>query len=184
MSSPPHTSEHIEVILPGHVRLILVCQPQFYLEIPLNIICSLCLKPRKYLVFLGWCILGVEGGLAERHGSEQMELNGALDDRGLYYYVTPEDTGKRSMRHCCPVCTKLTIALLNEDLSQAVDLEVIKQRSNIPSETTGSRSNFRSDLLIRDACCVFTGSHEQFGSGMHIIPYRRGSEVCSTASLC
>jgi len=45
-------------------------------------------------------------------------------------------------------------SLSNGDLSQAVDLEVIKQRSNVPSETTGTRDNFRSDLLIRDACCV------------------------------
>lgn len=68
--------------------------PLFYLEIPLNIICSLCLKPQKHLVFLGWCILGVEGGLAESHNSEQMEPDGALNDKGLYYYVAREGTGK------------------------------------------------------------------------------------------
>ena len=42
---------------------------------------------------------------------------------------------------------KLRIALSNKDLSQAVDLEVIKEWLNIPSETTSSCNNFRSDLL-------------------------------------
>lgn len=75
------------------------------------------------------------------------------------------------------------MSLLNKDLSLAVDMEVIKQRSNVSSETTESRSDFRNQLLIRDGRCVFTGSPERYGSGMHIIPYRRGSEVCSKVLL-
>jgi hypothetical protein len=42
-------------------------------------------------LFLGWCIIGVEGRLAECHDSEQIELNGALNDKGLYYYVIRKD---------------------------------------------------------------------------------------------
>ncbi|KAF9519465.1 hypothetical protein BS47DRAFT_1358081 [Hydnum rufescens UP504] len=42
---------------PGYVRLILALDPCFYLEIPLTEIDALCLSPRKYLVFLAWCIL-------------------------------------------------------------------------------------------------------------------------------
>ena len=94
MSNPSPRSEPVEDVPSGHVRLVLVQDPLFYLEIPLNIICALCLKPRKYLIFLGWSILGVEGGLAEHHSSKQMGLEGALNDKGLYHYVTPEDTGK------------------------------------------------------------------------------------------
>jgi hypothetical protein len=51
----------------GCVRLFLIYKEEdlpFYLQIPLNVITSVCLKPRKYLVFLGWCILGIEGDLA------------------------------------------------------------------------------------------------------------------------
>jgi len=73
----------------GHVALILlqVGASSFYLQIPLNIIDSLCLKPRKYLLFLGWCILGVEGVLArKRHGNE-IPLNGNLINQGIYHYV-------------------------------------------------------------------------------------------------
>lgn len=32
----------------------------FYLEIPLGVVNTLCLTPRKYLLYLGWCILGVD----------------------------------------------------------------------------------------------------------------------------
>lgn len=90
MATTPPDYEPIEAVPSGHVRLVL--ELRFYLEIPLDIICSLCLKPRKYLVFLGWCILGVEGRLAERPDSEQIELEGDLDDTGIYYYVKHDDT--------------------------------------------------------------------------------------------
>jgi hypothetical protein len=59
----------------------------FYLQIPLNIIDSLCLKPRKYLVFLGWCILGVRGQLALEDGGDGIPTDGSLEDQGIYYYV-------------------------------------------------------------------------------------------------
>jgi len=71
----------------GHVALIILQggASSFYLQIPLNIIDSLCLKPRKYLLFLGWCILGVEGVLAH-HGNE-IPLDGNLINQGIYHYV-------------------------------------------------------------------------------------------------
>ena len=78
MSNPPPD---------GHIRLILVPDSHFYLEVPPNIIRSLC------LVYLGWCIEGARG-LAEHHGGERMSLDDALDDHGLYYNVTNGHTGK------------------------------------------------------------------------------------------
>jgi hypothetical protein len=38
-----------------------------------------------------------------------------------------------------------------------VDIEVIKARTGVPSETTGTCDGFRNKLLQRDICCVFTG---------------------------
>jgi hypothetical protein len=35
--------------------------PTLYLEIPLIHLASLCERPRKYLRYPGWCIMGVEG---------------------------------------------------------------------------------------------------------------------------
>jgi hypothetical protein len=74
----------------------------------------------------------------------------------------------------------MTCILSNEDLAHAIDLEVIKERTHVASETTKTREDFRRRLLLRDPCCVWTGVSSEFGAGMHIIPHRRGSEVRST----
>ncbi|KAJ7593546.1 hypothetical protein C8J56DRAFT_1024135 [Mycena floridula] len=139
---------------PGFVHLILVERPtgSLYLEIPINIILLLCLFPRKYLRFLGWCILGVVGDLVDEQG-EELDLDGNLVDQGVYKYRAPD---------------AITLA-------QAVDLEVIKQRTNVPSETTNSREDFRRKLIERDGpFCVWTGI-DRATIGMHIIPFRRGT---------
>jgi len=118
----------------------------------LDVIRSLCSKPRKYLVFLGWCILGVEGVLTL--DDDEIETDGDLNDEGIYYYATAGVI----------------------DLSHAVDPEVIKLRTNTPSESTSTRNDFRKNVLDRDVCCVWTGTSPVIGAGMHIIPYQRGSE--------
>ena len=54
-----------------HVRVCLLLIPEksnnengkeewFYLDIPIDIIKTLCLKPRKYLLYHAWCILGLD----------------------------------------------------------------------------------------------------------------------------
>ena len=68
----------------GHVWLILLHEKpsNFYLQIPVDIIRFLCLKPRKYLLFLGWCILGVEGTLALEYNADAIATNEDLDEGG------------------------------------------------------------------------------------------------------
>jgi hypothetical protein len=45
-------------------------------------------ETRKYLVFLGWCILGVQGQLALEDGGDGIPTNGlSLENQGIYYYV-------------------------------------------------------------------------------------------------
>jgi len=63
-----------------------------------------------------------------------------------------------------------------------VDIEVVKARTAVPSETTGTRQGFRTQLIDRDVCCVFTGLEARAGEGLHIIPFKRGSEVRSRLS--
>ena len=141
---------------PGFIHLILLSQENpFYLEIPTAIVATVCLSPRKYLRYLGWCVLGVIGVLNDEQGNE-IVLDGELVDQGVYQYVVPDQN----------------------ILAHAVDLEVIKQRSQVPSEseTTQTYEDFRTRLLERDGCCVWTGWK---GMGMYIIPYRRGDEACS-----
>jgi len=60
-------------------------------------------------------------------------------------------------------------------LSHAVDLEVIKLRSQVQTET-GTRNRFRQELVTRDgAQCVWTGLPP--GVGIHIIPWSKGDEA-------
>ena len=83
----------------GHVGLVLLedndDSSKFYLQIPLDAINSLCLNPVKYLLFLGWCIFGVEGRLTLGSGGQDTEElnsddNPELEDKRIYYYVTDE----------------------------------------------------------------------------------------------
>jgi hypothetical protein len=64
MSSPSHAEFSTISVPEGHIALVLLREENplrsFYLEIPSEVIMSSCLKPRKYLVFLGWCIFGDE----------------------------------------------------------------------------------------------------------------------------
>jgi hypothetical protein len=103
----------------------------------------------------------------------------------------PENDGKApspaSSRHsqCCPECRRKDdyFSLSNEYLRQAVDLEVIKERSNVPclrKPRISTRNKFHTNLFNRDVLCVFARSNEGTGTGMHIIPYKRGSGMCST----
>ncbi|KAF8710165.1 hypothetical protein AX14_013339 [Amanita brunnescens Koide BX004] len=138
-----------------HVGLVLLQNGNsfFYLEIPLDTTNSLCLRPLKYLHFLGWCILGVEGVLAFQAGGDGIGDNGDLTNRRIYHYVPTEEL----------------------DFTRIVDLEVIKLRTNVPSETTQTRDDFRRRLLRRDARYVWTGTEPDYGGvGLYIIPYKRG----------
>lgn len=74
--------------------------------------------------------------------------------------------------------------LFNKDLSMAVDPEVIQQRTNVPSETMGTRDDFRARLLERDIGCVWTGIGSGYGTGMHIIPFKQGSAVGAIFFFC
>jgi hypothetical protein len=150
----------------GHVHLVLFEQQPdlFYLEIPLRVIKVVCRHPPKYLRYLGWCVLGVEGSLQDGQG-RQVNLNRGLVDRGVYRYRLP-------FTFLCDSEADDT----SDVLSHAVDLEVIKLRSQEPSESVRTRENFRQELATRDGeQCVWTGLPP--GVGMHIIPWSKGDEA-------
>ncbi|KAI9572192.1 hypothetical protein HD554DRAFT_2311642 [Boletus coccyginus] len=139
----------------NHVHLVLLQRQSdpFYLEIPLSVITDVCCHPPKYLCYLGWCVLGVEGSLQDEAGNH-VNLNGDLVDQSIYYYRLP-------------VAEQYV-------LSRAVDLEVIKLRSQVPSQTSRTQGSFRQELATRDGeFCVWTGLP---GVGMHIIPWSKGDE--------
>jgi hypothetical protein len=99
MSSPSNESSVPE----GHVALVLLREgdSDFHLQIPLDIISSLCLTPRKYLLFLAWCILGVEGVLALEHGGDEIDTDGDLEEQEVYHYVPVAGLGTFLSCHAC-----------------------------------------------------------------------------------
>jgi hypothetical protein len=65
-----------------------------YLDVPVDVAASLCLYPVKYLRFLAYCILGVDGAIA----TEDFEGEEIPDDEHLnadvYYFVREGGGGK------------------------------------------------------------------------------------------
>jgi hypothetical protein len=115
--SPSHSDSGGTFTVPEcHVALVLLQEgdSSFYLQIPLDIIRSLCLKPRKYLLFLAWCILGNEGVLALEHDGGGIDTNGDLGDQGIYYYVPVKALGSFLSRcYCCHACKQYTYGMLS-----------------------------------------------------------------------
>ena len=145
----------------GFVQLILTpetLEDPFYLEIPTDIVITFCLYPLKYLRYIGWAVLGTMGELLGGNGNI-VDLDDELVDQGVYQYKIP--TG--------------------DSLESAVDLEVIKPRTQTASATSRTRENFRTLLLDRDLFCLWTG--DEYGVGMHIIPFGRGSDVSPSLGL-
>jgi hypothetical protein len=73
----------------------------FYLEIPVAIINSFCLRR-----FLGWCILGNTGKLSLVRGGEEIDdPDGGVEDREVYYYIMNNSYGVfRSLCHRHHLC--------------------------------------------------------------------------------
>jgi len=57
------------------------------LDIPLNSIDSLCLAPRKYLLYLGWCIFLALGLAGEDGIFHPIDDDGELEGGGIYHLI-------------------------------------------------------------------------------------------------
>lgn len=97
MSQRPSPSDGVS--LAGHIRLSLYTSTanddshtadthSVYLEIPIQTIQSLCHHPRKYLRYLGWCVLGVDGYISLHLNGSALLEEGSLEEQTTYYYRT------------------------------------------------------------------------------------------------
>ncbi|TFK53010.1 hypothetical protein OE88DRAFT_1724742 [Heliocybe sulcata] len=122
-----------------------------YLYIPIDIITRLCLRPIKYLKYLGWAILDLEGVI--HSGGEVVEDDAQLIPGGSYVYVV-------------------------EDLASATPVNVKVANKRTESQTrTSPREAFRTTLEHRDPVCIFTRTPSAFGlEAVHIVPFARGEE--------
>lgn len=128
------------VLKDGHVCLILLNKENssFYLDIPLEIIQSLCLKPLKYLLFLGWCILVTEGVLAHKHEGDEISTDGNLNEHEIYCYINLRmQVHSFCQCHYCYAHSQITYNMqsANKDLTHTIDLEVIRERTHAALKT-------------------------------------------------
>jgi hypothetical protein len=81
------TSQALQPVIPQQGKLWLILyEPSdgpgnFYIDIPIYVIEPLCLRPRKYLRYLGWCVLGIEGHVIL--GNQDIGDEGELVDQGV-----------------------------------------------------------------------------------------------------
>ncbi|KAI0286045.1 hypothetical protein BGY98DRAFT_1092842 [Russula aff. rugulosa BPL654] len=144
----------------GNIQLIVVRpldgSPALYLEIPIAHLASLCIRPRKYLRYLGWCIMGVEGRVARDSPQPVNDIKdeGELESGSVYSYQIPEGS--------------------DQLLEHAVNMDAFNARStssgnSLPSQVAQDLQLFRRSLEERDVCCIMTAFPEYTAS--HIIPY-------------
>lgn len=117
----------------------------FYLEIPIlsgpiPIINSLCLRPRKYLRFLAWCILGNHGKLVVEPGGDELDdSDGGMEYRDMYYHDMNNGYGAFHSRcHCC-----------RHPCMQDIYWHVI-----LPTKISDALSTSRLSGLARTACLL------------------------------
>ena len=91
--SSPSYSDSDSSVPDDHLALTLLDDNilVFYLQIPLDTIHALCLKPLKYLLFLGWCILSAKGVL--HVGDNEINTNEDAVGGEIYQYVLAAPLG-------------------------------------------------------------------------------------------
>jgi hypothetical protein len=166
----------------GKLRLIIYTlrKKSFYLDIPIAIPGLLCTRPRKYLRYLGWCILGIEGRIAMVLPSPEDDIGdeGSLEDQGVYRYRYTLSSG---LSVFIVACISFLTLRKGHPLRHAIDLEVHKTRSTVlsgqstRSGTSSTQQEFLERLEARDGYCVVTGIHVY--EAIHIIPRVRQDEV-------
>ena len=99
MSFPSYSDSNF-IVPNDHLALTLLEDngSVFYLQIPLDAIRALCLKPLKYLLFLGWCILGAEGVLCV--GDNEIDTDEEAVGGEIYQYVPAAPLGTFLLLSC------------------------------------------------------------------------------------
>ncbi|KAJ7246669.1 hypothetical protein C8J57DRAFT_1724736 [Mycena rebaudengoi] len=144
-------------VAPAHVRPLLSHEVDtFYLDIPISVVTANCLRPIKYLRFIGWCVIGILGTVNAARDGQEIAHNAHIQDQAIYYYTYT--------------------AAPNGAPQYAVDLEAANMRSNVSSSSSSRVDEFRVKLIQRDAACIFTDAPSTVCIGSHIIPFHKGDE--------
>ncbi|TFK53197.1 hypothetical protein OE88DRAFT_1807069 [Heliocybe sulcata] len=135
-----------------HVSLHLGAIGFVWLDIPIDIVTRLCFRPIKYLKYLGWAILDLEGVI--HSGGEVVDDDAELVPSGLYVYVVEDSVASAT----------------------PVNVKVANKRTESQTQTS-AREAFRTTLMRRDPVCIFTRRLPIVGlEAVHIVPFARGEE--------
>ncbi|KAL4262662.1 HNH nuclease domain-containing protein [Pleurotus pulmonarius] len=142
-----------------------VPETRLLLEIPLEKIQSLCLRPAKWLRFVGWAIYHASEGYLSRHsdGSDRLTDDSLLVDGDFIFYHAPGFDRE---------------AVANTDV-------IAHQTPTLSRSTATSVVEFRREVTERDGDgCIFSNFR---GQACHIIPFARGhnwiSMLCRQRSI-
>ncbi|KAH9973565.1 hypothetical protein BGW80DRAFT_245456 [Lactifluus volemus] len=155
---------------PERIRLILYRPSDnsdpLCLDIPTSAPASFCLHPRKYLRYLGWCVLGIEGHVAKVSPGEAVDDigdEGTLEDQGVYQYCYSSAAG-HPLRHAVDLCT----------ITRSPTPEITDASSSLLVSL--SEEQLRETLERRDGQCVFSRLPPRICVAAHIIPCLHGDK--------
>ncbi|KAK0456475.1 hypothetical protein EV421DRAFT_1752673 [Armillaria borealis] len=132
-----------------------------FLAIPVADIAHITKRPVKFLRFVGFCILGVNGSIMSEKGAF-VEDDEAITE-GRYYFVAPNASGESS---------------------SLVDLNVIGDYVNGDNLywTSDEHRDFRDKVVARDRSGLVTNNIPSDCGSTHIIPYAKGNDLSQARS--
>ncbi|SJL05753.1 uncharacterized protein ARMOST_09089 [Armillaria ostoyae] len=132
-----------------------------FLAIPVADIVHITKRPVKFLRFVGFCILGVNGSIMSEKGAF-VEDDEAITE-GRYYFVAPNASGEGS---------------------SLVDPNVIGDYVNGDNLywASDSHRDFRDKVVARDRSGLVTNNIPSDCGSTHIIPYAKGNDYISAIS--
>lgn len=161
-----------------------VVEDPVVLEIPNSRLSALCLHPIKYLRYLAWTILMLQGTIqrADTAGDlpDEFPLDSLLSTVEYNFVPRSPSTCEHSSSPYAVKSTHRSSSLLVAD-AKTFDPTALSRRGEGSATSDSRKQAFMDTLIERDERCIFTGfpSFE----AVHIIPLQRGNEVCFLVSV-
>lgn len=131
----------------------------FFLRIPVDDITTKCLKPIKYLYYLGYYIIGSDGKISGSNIRVDTDIDKVtkINDQDIFEYHLKDET--------------------KWDISRVIDIRMFANPTSTTDTRTERREKFAEFLYERDkGFCIFTGLKGGV-QGIHMIPHWVTDEV-------
>ncbi|KAI0046523.1 hypothetical protein FA95DRAFT_1606808 [Auriscalpium vulgare] len=135
---------------PSHIWFVLLEDTGVYLDIPLSVLKTLCKYPAKFLRWLAWAILHVDGSL--QHGEKTVSDEDEIIAGRIYVFRAVDD---------------------DDGIVLAQEFHGKPESDNLSHTSDDPNNPFHIALKKRDVCCVFTGCPSQ---AVPIVDLERGDQ--------